>query len=93
MPFPVSIIKLPNMNYEFVNSKFEQVTNLTRENLRGKRDEEVFPQDIVSKFSSFITQSLLNYQITNFETEEYKIRQTVMMNDRQEPAYIIRVFE
>ncbi len=92
MPFPVSIIKLPNMNYEFVNAQFEQVTKLSRENLRGKRDEEVFPKDTVEKFSSFISQSLLNYQITNFETEEYKIRQTVMMNDRQEPAFIIRVF-
>lgn len=92
-PYAISILKMPNMNYEFVNSRYEEITQIKREHLRGKRDEEVFPPELVENLGHFINSTLANSNSEYFEYNQYKIRQTVLKNERQEPAYIIRAFE
>ena len=92
-PYAVSILKMPNMNYEFVNSRYETITQMKREYLRGKRDEEIFPPELVERLSHFINTTLADSSSEYFEFNEYRIRQTVLKNERHEPIYIIRAFE
>ena len=93
MPFAVSIIKLPSISYEFVNERFEKLTQLKREQLRGKNDAQIFPLMVSNALLDFINQTIEDPNENIFKYDVYTIRQAAIFNDANEPIYLIRLIE
>lgn len=93
MPFAVSIIKLPSVSYEFVNERFEKLTQLKREQLRGKNDAQIFPLMVSNALLDFINQTIEDPNENFFKYDVYTIRQAAIFNETNEPTYLIRLIE
>jgi PAS domain-containing protein len=93
MPCPMSIIRLPNMQYEFVNTRFEQKVNHKREHIRGKKDTDLFNETEVATLSEFVNISLRRKDIVYIDENGLKLKQSVLFNNENEPTHIIRVFD
>ncbi len=93
IPYPLSIIKISNQNYEFINTAFERKMNLTRESIKGKRDSDIFSFNTADALNDALVTSLAENRPTTINTDILKIRQSVVYSSNNEPTHIIRIFD
>ena len=93
IPTPLSIIKLSNMQYEFINSAFETKINIKKEFIRGKRDQELFPENIFNILNNAVSMTIESGQIFSIDNDELKLKQSVIYSQNNEPTHIIRLYE
>ncbi len=93
VPNPLCILKLPNMQYEFINSAFESKINIRKEFIRGKMDEELFPEHISTILFNSISESLVAGHTITINDNDVKLKQTILYNPSNEPTHIIRLYE
>jgi hypothetical protein len=93
IPSPLSIIKLSSMQYEFINSAFESKINIRKEFIRGKRDEEIFPDNISIILRNSIPRTIDTKQAITIIDDEINLKQCAIYNPNNEPTHIIRLYE
>lgn len=93
IPTPLSIIRLSNMQYEFINTAFETKINIKKEYIRGKRDEELFPENIYNILQNSISKSIDARQPIVIDDDDVKLKQSIIFNPNNEPTHVIRLYE
>lgn len=92
LPAPVSIISLPSRKFDFVNTAFLKKFNCTKENAKGKTDDQFFSEADAEIFSTKNLEAIDTLKTVKVSTPNYYAKQIVMVNANQKPTHILRVF-
>jgi PAS domain S-box-containing protein len=93
LPYPLSILKLPDRIYDFVNKDFLEKFNLDKKGVLSKRDKEVFGPDAEQFLDSMYFKNRTTKLVVPFKNLNFKGRQIIVFDDSDTPKYLIRVYE
>ncbi len=92
MPAPIAILSLPSRKFEFVNTAFVRKFSLTKEQVKGKTDDELFAKEDAEVFSSKTFESIDTLKTIKISTPNHYVKQSVLTNARNKPTNLIRLF-
>jgi hypothetical protein len=91
IPYPLAIINVPSLRYEFVNKSFLKFLNRDKRDILGKKDEEILTSDTAFDLSLKIMETL--NCVSNVDISIYGNPgiQYGFSSNYNEPTHIIRI--
>lgn len=93
LPVPTTILRYPELTYEFVNRSFEVLFNQKREIINGKTDFFIFSDNDVEKLNFAVDECVYNRNITTIIIHGVKIIQAPIFDKNENISQIIRIYE
>ncbi|HOK13759.1 MAG TPA: PAS domain-containing protein, partial [Candidatus Kapabacteria bacterium] len=92
IPAPIAILSLPARKYEYVNNSFVQKFSISKEQIKGKTDEDVFSSEDADIFDTKTIEAIETKEIVKVSTPNFYAKQVVLVNSSNKPTNIIRIF-
>ncbi len=89
-PMPVAALDILSMKYVFSNSEMEQLLNLSRKDILGKTDAELFGDIDESSYNSQVI--LESNDTIKLNINGYNAIQKTVFGREGNPVYVIRIF-
>lgn len=93
VPRPLSIQKLPSLQYEFINKAMEKKLGKSRKETVGKYDRDIFPEKIVRTLEMKNSEAIDLRSVVSFRENGEQGAIIAMVDHMKNPAHIIRIFD
>jgi len=92
LPFPMAILDLPNLKYEFINKSYLAMIGRDKKEVLSRKDEQVFSEELASELAHRVAESITGGLAVPVTIHGYKGKQYMIKNEKGQPQHIMRIF-